>query len=251
MNKLFAIIGLPRSSKSTLAKKWLNYNNYIKDYKFQEYQCHEKDKQGFFLEPFLRKEHIERERRVVISGDDIRQALYGSDWNTLCEDYVDSIKWTMIRTLLHSGHTVLLDETNTSKRSLRKILEIDIEAEFAFVNTTPEECHRRADEGIGPYCKSLLHKPINRMAENLKSLAFEYAWAYDWHTPEWLDSNDVELIIREVRANLINYKREFTNEPINENPELSKLPITPKDSKPPEPYSWTGDMPLTPSFQVW
>ena len=250
MYKLFATIGLPRSSKSTQCKKWLHYNNYIKDGKFQEYISTKKDKDGWFIEPELRIKHIENERRVLVSGDEIRQALYGSNWNSLCEDYVDSIKYTMVRALLNSGHTVLIDETNTSERSIQKILEIDIDTEFAFVETKPEICHRRADENVGPYCKSLLHKPIDRMVENLKTLAFQYSWVDCWDTPEWLNRQDIQLIIKEIREGLVRHKEIFTNEPIRENsklPEVSALPKHPCST-----FTSTGSLsPDQPTYQVW
>ena len=248
-SKLFFTIGLSRSGKSSLAKKWLNYDKYIKDGKFQEYICTKKDKDGWFIEPELRIKHVENERRVLVSGDEIRQALYGSNWNSLGEDYVDSIKWTMIRTLLNSGHTVLLDETNTSERSIRKILEIDIDAEFVFVETKPEICHKRADENAGPYCKSLLHKPIDRMVDNLKTLAYQYSWSEIFNEPEWLCIYDIQLIIKEIREGLARHKEIFTNEPIRENSKLPKMPPLPTDSCPSVTYS--GPISPEPTYQVW
>lgn len=236
MCKLYFCVGLSRSGKSNLSKKWLNYENFIEDGQFKnsEVKCH--------IAP--------AGNRVLVSGDEIRQALYGSNWNSLCEDYVESVKWTMVRALLNSGHTVLLDETNTSERNIRKILEIDIDAEFAFVDTKPKECHIRADESAGPYCKSLLHKPIDRMVENLKDLAYEYAWDNCWSTPDWLNYQDVQLIVKEIKENLIRHKREFTNEPIRENAKLPKVSPLPECPGPSLSTSWaiSSDQP---TYQVW
>lgn len=235
-SKLYFCIGLPRSSKSTQCRKWLNYENFIEDGQFKNSEV------KFHIAP--------AQKRVVVSGDEIRQALYGSNWNSLCEDYVDSIKYTMVRALLNSGHTVLLDETNTSERSIRKILEIEINAEFAFVDTKPEECHRRADESAGPYAKSLVHKPIDRMTQNLTDLAYQYAWEDVVMIPDWLHRKDVQLIVHCIRERLIQFKKDFTNEPIRENSKLSKVPPLPTDSCPS--FTYSGSLsPDQPTYQVW
>jgi predicted kinase len=142
--RLFFLCGAPRSGKSTYCQKWLNNpssccQNWIDDYVFSN-------------------------PRVIVSGDSIRLATHGKRYNRLCEDSVFSTLHIMTRTLLISGFDVLVDETNTSKISIQRMLEIDNNA-IAIVIDTPEDvCIERA---ISTNQLDLI-PAIKRISKNLK-----------------------------------------------------------------------------------
>jgi predicted kinase len=247
MNKLYFIIGISHGGKSTLAKKWLNYENYIVGNKFSDYShTYDEDSYGFQH----RQDHIGYQKRVVVSGDEIRKALYGSLWNQFAEDFVDAVKWVMLSTLLNSGHTVLLDETNTSERNIRKIFEIDPNAEFVYVDTSVEVCKERANE--------TLWKPIDRMYMNLQDLDNKYG---DWeeHGPTSLGTlpnlNQLKAIINNLKSQFLEDRETFTNvttrNTTTKNSALPEVPVTPKPSVSSATCTWTTTIPDVPQYQVW
>ncbi len=244
MAKLYFTIGLPRGGKSTLCNKWRTYDNYIEENKFVEYKC-----SIMFQEPPKRYESIQTERRVVVSGDRIRESLYGSLWNQLAEDFVDAIKWTMVRTLLNSGYTVLLDETNTSERNIRKIFEIDINAEFVYVDTPVEVCKKRANE--------TLWKPIDRMHDNLRTLVNSHCSVWEWKKligTELPSKGHLEHAIVRLKKIFLEEIERYTNESRNsatQNPELPEVPTTPKPSVSSATCTWTTTIPDVSEYQVW
>jgi len=50
----------------------------------------------------------------------------------------------MIRTLLEQGYDVMVDGTHTTVPSITRLLEIDPDAQFHFVNTDKNVCIQRA-----------------------------------------------------------------------------------------------------------
>ena len=238
MNKLYYCIGLSHSGNSTECAKWLNYENRIINGKFHEILAFD-----------TLKGHLRAENRVVVSGDEIRKAL-GHLWNQSAEDFVDAVKWVMLRTLLNTGHTVLLDETNTSERNIRKILEIDLNAEFVYVDTSVEVCKERANE--------TLWKPIDRMYMNLQDLDNKYG---DWeeHGPTSLGAlpnlNQLKAIINNLKSQFLEDRETFTNvttrNTTTQNPELPEVPVTPKPSVSSATCTWTTTIPDVPQYQVW
>jgi predicted kinase len=112
MSKLFFMIGCPRSGKSTFCKEWIN----------------------------------DGPMRIIVCGDDIRMATYGQRWNKLGENSVYCTLYVMIRALLLGGFTVLVDETNSSEMSITRILEIDENAKPILIDTSEDECIKRAIE---------------------------------------------------------------------------------------------------------
>jgi hypothetical protein len=105
------MIGLPRSGKSTWANEWLNIN---------------KNPAYLYRDMNIGWETIRIGKpRVVVSGDDIRMALYGQRYNSHVEEYVFAIEHTMIKALLNRGHDVLVDDTHTTWKSIQALLNID------------------------------------------------------------------------------------------------------------------------------
>lgn len=240
MSRLYFTIGCSHSGKSTLCNKWAAYDNYIEENKFVEYKC-----SIMFQEPPKRYESIQTERRVVVSGDRIRESLYGSLWNQLAEDFVDAVKWTMVRTLLNSGYTVLLDETNTSERNIRKIFEIDQNAEFVYVDTPVEVCKKRANE--------TLWKPIDRMANNLLELALMHD---DFFVEGFPNLNSLRYVITNIREKFLEDQGKFTNvsesgNTTEKSAALSEVSTTPKPSVSSATCTWTTTIPDVSKYQVW
>lgn len=107
---LYYCIGLARSGKSTFCEKW----------------------------------KMQQPNRVVVCADNIRLALHGQRFNSLCEAIVEGIKINTIRSQLIGGADVIVDGTHTTEYSIKKILEIDENA-MAVLFTTPKEvCIDRA-----------------------------------------------------------------------------------------------------------
>jgi len=151
MNKgrLYYCQGLPRSGKSTFSEKWKN-------------GCEDKpirDDYGFEL-------RLLKGPRVVISGDQFRRALHGSDFRIEAESTVYATMDIVTRALLNSGYDVLIDETCTTEQTLLRYLRLDIDATPIFFDASEEECIKRAEETNKPY----LIGPIKRMARQLKEI---------------------------------------------------------------------------------
>jgi hypothetical protein len=156
--KLFFLIGLPRSGKSSFGKKWVDRKiNILENNLYTENNlctanniCVCKTK----VNP-----------RVIVCADDIRLSL-GHRWNGHIEDYVHAIKMTMIKTLLQK-HDVLVDGTHTTEKSIRDLLNIDNNAIPYILPTTPQICKIRATETH----QEDLCPIIDRMWYNLLKLA--------------------------------------------------------------------------------
>ncbi len=110
MNKLIAMVGLPRSGKSTIVAALS-----------QELGA-----------PIVRR-------------DAIRLALHGQRYEKLAEPMVKAISSTMIRALFLSGHTtVIVDETNFSAAARRSLESSEWNTVFYPVLTSPDICKERA-----------------------------------------------------------------------------------------------------------
>lgn len=111
---LYATVGLARCGKSTFADNW----------------C------------------LQRLKRAVISGDDIRLSLTGQRFNPAAEPMVQSIKCCTIRALLLRNFTVLHDGTNTSMNSvvnLEKLVESVFDKIVWIIFNTPKDiCQHEA-----------------------------------------------------------------------------------------------------------
>ena len=108
---LFYTFGLPRAGKSTFTKRWM----------------------------------MEKPGRVVVNGDDFRLAVYGQRWYKGGESAVYGNFYTAIRALQKQADLeILIDETNTSLASLKRIWEIDPDAEPIVFWESVEVCKERA-----------------------------------------------------------------------------------------------------------
>jgi len=107
---LIAMMGLPRSGKSTI----------VKDLSTQ------------FHAPVVRR-------------DDIRLAMHGQRYQVLAEPMVKAVSIIMIRSLFLSGHKfVICDETNYSRAARDFNKSSDWRTVFYEVETEPDVCKERA-----------------------------------------------------------------------------------------------------------
>lgn len=108
MKKIILTVGLPRSGKSTWAKK-----------------------QGF----------------PIVNPDSIRLALHGKRFEPLAEDFVWATAYVMARSLILAGHdTIIVDATNNTKKRRETWINKfnDCEIKFKLIDTSKEICIRRA-----------------------------------------------------------------------------------------------------------
>jgi hypothetical protein len=114
--RLYFTIGVQRSGKSTYCTRWA--------------QNLEMPGDGY--------------PRAIVCADSIRIALHGQRYKYEAEPMVFAMDTYMIRSLLVRGHDVIADETGTTERSIRRILEIDPDAQHILIDTPKEVCIARA-----------------------------------------------------------------------------------------------------------
>lgn len=127
VGKLYILCGLPRSGKTRIANQWATYDINILNGEI-------------FPNP---NAEITCVPRTIVCSDDIRLALHGCRWSTLAEDMVHAIQGVMIRALLKRSD-VLIDGTNTTKSTIRKLLSYYVDADFCIIDTPKEICIQRA-----------------------------------------------------------------------------------------------------------
>lgn len=123
--KLYTMVGLPGSGKSTFAK-----------------------------------DHAEC---VVVSTDEIRAELFGSEECQENGSKVFAVAFARISKALAEGNDVIFDATNVSRKARKSVFQFDAEHIAVYVSTDAEECKRRnaQRERKVPECV------IDRMASRL------------------------------------------------------------------------------------
>ena len=135
---LFYTVGCPHSGKSTYANNWVD---------------------GFIS-------GLHENNRVVLGGDDFRSALTGHEFVLQAEGMVASCIDIAAKALLNRGFDVLIDETSSTEATLIRYYRLDINALPIFIDTSREECIRRAIANKRDY----LVGPINRIANQLERI---------------------------------------------------------------------------------
>jgi len=92
----------------------------------------------------------------IVNPDSVRLALHGQRFAAVAEPFVWAITYLMVEALRMAGHeTIVVDATNTTaKRRKEWEARYGAEVEWKIIETSPEECIRRAraldDEYIVP-----------------------------------------------------------------------------------------------------
>lgn len=147
---LFYTVGCPHSGKSTFANDWI--------------QGEKLPERGDQFDCFT--VHKINKPRVVLGGDDFRSALTGHEFVLQAEGMVASCIDIAAKALLNRGFDVLIDETSSTKATLIRYYRLDINATPIFIDTSREECIRRAIANKREY----LVGPINRIANQLDKI---------------------------------------------------------------------------------
>ena len=134
--KLFFYIGLPRSGKSTLAKKWQSKGS----------------------------------KRVVLNGDSFRKGVHGQIYIAESEFFVFACMDAAARALLNDGYEVLIGETSTSLSTIERYYRIDINAESIWVDTPKDVCIERAKSLNQDY----LIPAIERIGKQFNELKIDF-----------------------------------------------------------------------------
>jgi tRNA uridine 5-carbamoylmethylation protein Kti12 len=125
---LIAMVGLPRSGKSTIAREW-----------------------------------AARDGAPIVNRDAIRLALHGKRYEAAAEPMVKAVSLYMIKALFGAGHqTVFYDETNFSYAARDFITSPDWLTYFWCVYTHPDECIRRAHATGQPDLESVIREMMTR-----------------------------------------------------------------------------------------
>ena len=125
---LIAMMGLPRSGKSTLSQK-------------------------------LSKELS----APIVSKDNIRLALHGRTYESLAEPFVKAISKVMVTALFLSGHEIVIaDETHYSRAARDFMSDGPWTTRFYQVYTSPEVCHQRALDTNQPWLHAVIDEMVSR-----------------------------------------------------------------------------------------
>jgi len=167
-------IGLPRSGKSTFCKMWEKYED-------------EETKKGCKYDTY----HYSFPHRVVIAGDDFRNALYGKEFSRKGEGMVFAAMDISARALLFHGYDVIIDETATTEETIKRYLRIDINAIPVPINTPVEVCIERAISNNKLY----LIPVINSMADRCNKLILDLDWRMEQLRNEVKTRQSLDVIV--------------------------------------------------------
>lgn len=138
------LIGLPRSGKSTWATQWMRS------------QSVRRDDDGIVYP------------RAVVCADNIRLAVTGQRYNQWAEPTVFMVKNYMIESLLSRGIDIVADGTHTTKSSIAKNFEFDMEARWTLINTSVDICKERAIASGQPDLVPVLDRMDGQLQELLE-----------------------------------------------------------------------------------
>ena len=122
------MVAPPRAGKSVYCKQWQSYTDYLRNI-----NCEERDELFAIANP-----------RAVVSQDAIRYTLHGEIYRKEAEPMVFTIADYMAKSLLITGHDVLMDETSTSIDTVKRYIRLDREAKPIFLDYDVEVCKNRA-----------------------------------------------------------------------------------------------------------
>ena len=135
MNKLYTMVGLPGSGKSTFTKN--------------------------------------QTERVIISRDAIRAELFGSEECQEQGSPASKIAFKRIREALEQGCDVIFDATNVSRKARKSVFQFNAEHIAVFVNTDIEECKRRNAQRERHVPEFVIDKMASRLVDPTVEEGFE------------------------------------------------------------------------------
>ena len=147
IKKMFILMGLPRSGKTTLRNMILN---------------------EFY--------HI-----VPVSADDLRYEIYGQRYWQNGEDDVWAFRKHHLNSLMKNGTTILIDETNTTKKRREPLLKLCDEYGYTpvylHVYTLSCECIRRAKNENDTYIIPTIERQSEQfeLPESVEIESFEFS----------------------------------------------------------------------------
>lgn len=151
--RLHFTVGCARSGKSTYCNKWVRQVEDMKVYRVGD------DPSKYIGFP-----------RAVVAGDDFRLALHGQAYSKLAEGTVFAMMDVAARALLSRGFDVIMDETATTEETIKRYLNIDIDAVPVVIDTPLEVCLERAVKTNQEY----LLGPIRRHHAQLTKLTKDF-----------------------------------------------------------------------------
>ncbi len=144
----------------------------------------------------------EGRNKVFICADEIRLCYHGQRFLAQEEKKVHEYCDIMIKTLFRTGFYCIIDETNSTIKSVRKWLRLDPTAEYFFVDTPIEECLRRAKESK----TEDLFLPIHRMFDNLQNLV-NYGAGVNFKHRVVINKENVGAAVEKIRQEVIVEKK--------------------------------------------
>jgi len=161
--RLFFSVGPARCGKSTYARRW---------------------EEGFEMPEVLG-------HRVRWSQDSLRIGLHGRRYNKHLEPLVHGLKPAILKAHLDMGHVVFVDGTHTTARSIKQLLEVDVNAVPVLFDVPAEICIARAHATGQPdlvpvierHCRNVREllggRPIDEVMDRLRRETREeldYRW---------------------------------------------------------------------------
>jgi hypothetical protein len=192
MSEVYFFVKLPRAGGSTLARKWERFETDYREYL---------SRPGITL--CDKNECIRDNPRVIINDDTIMNVISGHRYSSYAKGFTHEVKFIMLKYFMKLGYDIIIDDTHTSYRSLEQILSVAPQARPIVINTSVEECIRRARATNQPD----LERPINRMEDNLRNLYSHWAvWYGDWMFPydykEHFNQQNWDRIVNSIRDNI-------------------------------------------------
>lgn len=158
IKKIFILIGLPRSGKSTIREMILDKHFYI----------------------------------VPVSADDLRYEIYNQRYWENGESDVWNFRKHHLNSLMKNGTTILIDETNTTIKRRAPLLKLCDEFGYTpiyiHIDTDKEICVERAKKINDTY----IIPTIERMSEQFEMPTFEEIEKYPFSIIKCLENNNYD-----------------------------------------------------------
>jgi predicted kinase len=153
--RLYYLLGIPRCGKSSFANKWVRYE----------------DKQTIDELEGVYTSYVYElyNPRVILCADSFRYALTGEVYEKEAEAAIYTMVDYAAKALLLTGHDVLMDETSSTKATLRRYYRLDINATGIWIDTPKEVCIERAKNLKQDYLIPVIER-ISKQLDKLRPI---------------------------------------------------------------------------------